>query len=322
MNYKIFFVKTLVILLFPLLIFSQHQLDHAEKLYADEKYEKAITSLKSYLESYPKNTTALELLGDAYGKLKIWDQAKEAYKELAETHPKNANYHYKYGGVLGMMAKQNKMKALGYLDDIKVELKKAADLDPSHIDVRWALVQFYMELPGIFGGSMETSLKYANELEKISKVDGYLAKGYIYQEDGDEDEAEKYYKMAVSVGGSILCYEKLANFYMVDSQFENALKTYNSGYKNLEHNYFLYKIGEISAEKDIALEQGEQSLQTFIINFSSKDKISLQWAHYRLAQIYRNMGEKGKALSQIDLALNHRPQQKEFKKEKALIERL
>ena len=315
-------MKIILTLLFPLFIFSQNQLEHAQKLYAEKKYEKTIQTLQSYLEKNPESAQATELLGDAYGKLRKWEEAKTAYKQLAEAYPKNANYHYKYGGVLGMMAKENKMKALGYLDDIKAELRKAAELDPKHIDVRWALVQFYMELPGIFGGSMETSLKYADELEQISKVDGYLAKGYIYEEDEDEDNAEKYYKLAVSTGGSTTCYEKLANFYVNVNQFDKAINTYQIGYNNLKHNYFLFKIGELAAVEDIAQHQGVQSLHTFINDYSSKEKVDLPWAYYRLSQVYRNMGEKTQALSQINLALNHNPQQKEFKKEKSIIERL
>ncbi|MBT8244314.1 MAG: hypothetical protein HKP48_07435 [Winogradskyella sp.] len=51
------------------------------------------------------------------------------------------------------------------------------------------------------------SLLYANELEALSKVDGYLVKGYIYKYDDKPELAEKYYKLALKIGGSITCYE-------------------------------------------------------------------------------------------------------------------
>lgn len=37
----------------------------------------------------------------------------------------------------------------------------------------------YIELPGIVGGSERKAQKYADELMQLSKVDGYLANGYI-----------------------------------------------------------------------------------------------------------------------------------------------
>ena len=78
--------------------------------------------------------------------------------------------------------------------DVKDAFLKAAELDPNHIDTRWALVELYIQLPGIIGGSKSKSFKYANELEALSKVDGYLAKGYIYEYDNEPENAEKYYK--------------------------------------------------------------------------------------------------------------------------------
>ena len=44
------------------------------------------------------------------------------------------------------------------------------------------------------------------ELEVLSKVDGYLAKGYIYEYDDEPELAEKYYKMAIEEGGSLNCF--------------------------------------------------------------------------------------------------------------------
>ena len=127
------------------------------------------------------------------------------YKKLVKANPYNANYHYKYGGALGMKALSvSKLKALGIIGDVKRFFFKAAELDPKHIDARWALVELYMSLPGIIGGSKSKSLKYADELENLSKVDGYLAKGYIYEYDDEPELAEKYYKIAIKVGGSVL----------------------------------------------------------------------------------------------------------------------
>ena len=84
--------------------------------------------------------------------------------------------------------------------------------------MRWAMVELYMQLPGIIGGSKKKSLKYANELENLSKVDGYLAKGYIYEYDNELKLAENYYKKAIIVGGSLTCYDKLTKLYEAENQ--------------------------------------------------------------------------------------------------------
>ena len=81
-----------------------------------------------------------------------------------------------------------------------------------------------MSLPGVVGGSFSKALSYAEQLEELSKVDGYLAKGYVYEYDDEPELAEKYYRLAIKVGGSVTCYEKLTEFYEGQEQPEKAIR--------------------------------------------------------------------------------------------------
>ena len=203
----------LVFLLFSLCSFSQQSLDKAEAYLLQKNYAKAEQLLSVYVSENPENEKAIELFGDAYGYQKKWDAAITQYKKLVSAKPLEANYHYKYGGALGMKALSvNKIIALSIIGDVKEAFLTAAKLDTKHIETRWALVELYMQLPGIIGGSQSKSMHYANELEILSKVDGYLAKGYIYEYDAQPERAEKFYKLAITEGGSLTCYEKLSVF--------------------------------------------------------------------------------------------------------------
>ena len=215
--------KFLFLLLCPVLVFSQSSLDDVEILFQKKQYTKAEKSIIQFLEENPNNLQAIELLGDAYGHQKKWDKAITEYKKLVEADENVANYHYKYGGVLGTKAIENKFKAIGFIGDVKSSFEKAAELDPNHIEARWALVELYMQLPGIFGGSKSKSLHFAEELENLSKVDGYMAKGYVYEYDDEPELAEKYYKMAINEGGSLTCFDKLTTFYESKNQPEKAI---------------------------------------------------------------------------------------------------
>uniref|UniRef100_UPI002606D31E tetratricopeptide repeat protein n=1 Tax=Flavobacterium sp. TaxID=239 RepID=UPI002606D31E len=145
---------------------------------------------------------------------KQWDNSIFYYKKLKTQFPKNANYHFKFGGALGLKAKEsNKFKALGMIDDIENEFLTAAKLDSKHIESRWALVMFYTELPAIVGGSESKAQKRADELLKISPVDGHLSKGYIAEYFKRYKEAEKQYIKAIEVGQSKTTYQKLADLY-------------------------------------------------------------------------------------------------------------
>ena len=326
-NFVIIFeaMKYLLILaLFPALSFSQTIIvDEAKQLIEDKQFVKAERVLYEYVKDNENDKEGIELLGDAYSNQKKWDDAATYYEKLKELEPKNANFHYKYGGALGMKALSvSKLRAVGIIGDVKEAFLKAAELDPSHIDTRWALVELYMQLPGIIGGSKSKSLKYANELEALSKVDGYLAKGYIYEYDDEPELAEEFYKKAIKVGGSLTCYDKLTKLYEKEEQPEKAIANIEASGKVHQRNAMHYQIGKVCAEYNIELEKGEKCLLMYIENHSARDGVPKAWAYYRLAQIQKNKKQKSEALKWIDKAITNLPDIKAFKKERQKIQAL
>ena len=310
----------LIFLCFPTILFAQTKFESVEQLFVQKQYVKAQEIMTEYVSYNPNDLRGIELLGDTYGYQKKWDDAIICYKKLVDYDSKNANSYYKYGGVLGMKALTvNKFKALSIIGDAKASFLKAAELDPNHIDVRWALVELYMKLPGIVGGSKNTSLKYANELENLSKVDGYLAKGFIYESDDEPELAEKYYKNAVEVGGSLTCYNKLTEFYEKQNQPKKAIANIEAAKKKHESNQFNYEIGKLSALHHIEFEKGIESLLLYLQNDSGDDISKKAWAHYRLSQIYKYKGQKDIAIRYINLAISEMPDVKPFIKEKEQI---
>lgn len=316
-------MKHLIFFLFilPLIGFGQSpSLDNARALLEDKKYKVAEETLETYLLESPDDTEGIELLGDAYGQQEKWDDAINAYKKLVNINPKEANYHYKYGGALGMKALNvSKIRALGFIGDIKSAFHKAAELDPKHINTRWALVELYMQLPGIVGGSKSKSLQYAEELEQLSKVDGYLAKGYIYEYDDEPELAETYYKKAIQIGGSLTCFEKLTKLYETQNQPKKAIANIEAAQTKHKRNALHYQIGKVAAEYKIELNKGEQCLHTYIKNYSAADGVPKAWANYRLAQIYKHKAKKSEAIKYIELAITALPKIKVFKEEKEAI---
>src|SRR3970282_2030042 len=107
-------MKQLIIafLLFPMMIWCQSSFDTAEKLFKEEKFDQARPIFENFLKSNPSNLKTIEYLGDIAGRNKSWDTAIGYYKKIKQLKPSEANYHYKYGGALGMKAKEsNKFKA-------------------------------------------------------------------------------------------------------------------------------------------------------------------------------------------------------------------
>lgn len=190
---------------------------------------------QDYLKSHPNHSKSIEYIGDIAGYQKQWNEAIEYYQKLKISFPKTANYWYKYGGALGMKAKEsNKFKALGMIDEIEESFLMAAKLESKHVETRFALVMLYLELPGIIGGSEKKAQKYADELMRISSVQGFLAQGYIDVYFKRFIKAELNYKKAFEIEPSKITFEKLYDLYLnklkdkskaskLKDQFENKI---------------------------------------------------------------------------------------------------
>jgi len=310
----------LLFLLFPVLLSAQTSFESAEDYFRKEQFSKAKPLFQHYLKDHPNDQKAREYLGDIASYKKDWDTAIGYYQALVEEDEANANYHFKFGGALGMKALSiNRIRAATYIGDIKEHFEIASKLDPNHIEVRWALVEFYIQLPGIIGGSVKKATKYANQLYKISPVDGYLSKGYIAEYDDRPVDAERYYKKAIDVGGSPTTYEKLTEHYEKNKRPKEAIETANKSLQIHKRNSLNYQIGKIAAQYNLDSELGINCLQAYIKNHSVRDGVPKDWAYYRLAQIYKNLGKKQTALQWIDKALSNRPDFEQAQEEKKKI---
>ncbi len=205
----------LFFLLMPILGWSQTNFEKGEKLFLSKKYDEAQIVFEAILKTKPLDIKTLEYLGEIEAHQKSWVKGAEYFKKLKELKPTVADYFFKYGGCLAMRAVEvNKIKAFGMVGDMKEAFEKAIELNPKHVQARWALIEIYLQLPGILGGSESKAISYSNELAQFSPVDGYLSRGRIDEYFERYNSAEKNYKKADEIGNSKVTFQKLYNLYL------------------------------------------------------------------------------------------------------------
>jgi len=190
--------------------FCQPSEQKAQQLFANRNFPEAKKEFLLLHRSRPSNPFFAERLGDLCSYAGNWAQAVAYYERVVQLQPESAAAHYKFGGALSMQASHSgKLRALGMIGDIRSSFEKAIALDPGHVEARWALVEYYLRVPGIFGGSESKANRYADELLKLSPVDHYLAKGRIEEYFDRYANAERYYVKADGIGKSETTREKL-----------------------------------------------------------------------------------------------------------------
>ena len=297
--------KFLLILLCPSFLIGQNYTQEFEALFETKKYLQAVQKLEVYLSKTPQDLVLLELMGDAYGFQNNWDEAASYYKQLRDLDATNATYHYKYGGVLGKLAKEgSKLEALGIIPKVKTAFLKAAELDPADKEVRWAMVELYTQLPGFLGGSYDKAMGYASELEALSKPHGFFSKAYVYENFNRQALAKTSYKNGLEVLNKLACFQ---------SELTKAshLKSHN--------NSIHFLVASACVVHNTQLSIGQRYIQFYITDFSSKDREPLEVAYLIQAQLFKLQNKIPEALDSLEKALLEKPTFKPAQKEKQLI---
>ncbi len=272
---------------------AQEGIVHKAKNYINEKeYRLAEELLEEALDT-SNNVQIKNLLGEVYGHQGKWDEAIDIYRELTKKNPKNAEYQFRYGGVLARKAQSiNKIGALTLVGRIKGAFLKAASLDENHLNTRWALVDMYISLPGIVGGNTSKAYDYANELKVLSPIDGYLALGYVSEYDDAPKKAKEYYLKAMK---------------------------YVDDLGRVDRNQLHYQIGKVSGDYKLKVPKGIYHMRQYIENYSVLDGVPLEWAYYRMAKLYRHSGDKQTAMKWINKSLDLQPEFEQALEEKEKV---
>lgn len=159
--------------------FSQTKEEQAIQLYEQKSLKASQQLFQEILAQEPENERAQEYLGSIAFDFQEYEKSAAYVKPLMEKYPTVARFHFKYAGAIGLYAKNNKVKAMFLLDDIKRHFHKAADLDKTFVDARLALVHLYLELPRVLGGSKDKALFYAKQVQDLDVKAGAMAMGLI-----------------------------------------------------------------------------------------------------------------------------------------------
>lgn len=228
-----------------------------------------------------------------------------------------AKYYFWLGNAYGRKAQGASIfTAPGYAKKIRENFSKAVELDPENLRARFALLQFYLQAPGIVGGSGEKAQQQADEIANLSTAWGHLAQALINQKHKEFDRAEKEYLAAVEADPDNLeMHYSLGYFYQQIGKYDQAFQTFENVLRDHPEDVnALYQIGKTGALSGQKLARAAECLREYLLTDPDENEPSLDWAHYRLGMVFGQMGSADSARVHYQAALSLNPNLKEAKK--------
>src|SRR5262249_35580214 len=125
--------------------------------------------------------------------------AVDWFEKAVKVNDKNAYHHLQLGNSLATEAqKANKLRQPFLARRLKTEFELAVACDPKLADAHEALMEFYLQAPGIVGGSVDKAKDQAQIIASLSVYDGHVALASIARHDKDVAGEERELEAALA----------------------------------------------------------------------------------------------------------------------------
>jgi tetratricopeptide (TPR) repeat protein len=285
-------------------------LNEAIQLYEKGEFRQAIDLLQQLSSSSPTEPDIRMWLGKSYLKIREWDKAVREMEKAVRSHPSNARYHLWLGRACGARASHSIFfTAIGWARRVVKEFEIARGLAPKDLDVRFDLLEFYLNAPGIVGGGKD---KAAAEVQAISRLDpakGFTARAIVFQKDKDWDLARKELTQAtIDYPYNADAWKDLAEYLLNRQDFEDALDCARKALalaSESKTTQLLVAASEIRLHKD--LDQAVNTLTELAAGTLGDGDPDFEEVYYWLGECYRAQGNNAKAREAYESALAFNP---------------
>jgi tetratricopeptide (TPR) repeat protein len=311
-------VFTAALIASPLALIHAQCTPAVQKLLSEQKFDDAKTELQPLLNRNASDDAALHCMGRVYVAMGKPGDAIDWFEKAVRANDNVSVHHLWLANALGEQAQHaNKLKLPFMARRIKSEFDRAAQLDPTSIDARHGLIQFYSNAPGAMGGSMDKAREQAIEIEQLNAMRGHIEIASLLEHDNDPVGAEREYSAAVTASpDSAAGYTTLASFFRRHKRPSDAVTAYERLLKakpdavNARLN-----IGITLAQANQNADRAEREIRQWIEE-APKDASpqNVSAAHYFLGLVYERQSKRDAARTEYQTALAANPKNEDAKR--------
>jgi len=222
------FLIALAVLASPLFLAAETPQD----LLAAGRVDQAMQALQQQIQTAP-TAEAYNLLCRAHFELDAWEAGIPDCEKAVSLAPDNGLYHLWLGRIYGEKADRVIfLRAAGMAKRVRTEFERAVALMPNSWEARTDLAEFYLEAPGIVGGSEDKARAQSDLLLPLNPGMAHWVRARIAQKNKNTAAAEQEYRAAIAAtNGGARAWVSLAGFYRHINRLddmEQALRTMES----------------------------------------------------------------------------------------------
>jgi tetratricopeptide (TPR) repeat protein len=199
--------------------------------------------------------------------------------------------------------------------DLRDAFERAVKLDPSLVEARTALIEFYLQAPAAIGGGVDKAKAQVAAIAKYDRARSLFAQARIAQHEKKPAQAIKAYEEAYALKpNDPQTRIALAVGYQEVKRWPDAYATIKRWIADEpKSNNAHYQLGRLAAVSGQYLADGEAALRKYLAMPRGKDDPELKNARYRLGQVLAHAGRRDEARAELQTALKLDPKFKEAK---------
>jgi tetratricopeptide (TPR) repeat protein len=301
-----------------------------------------------------QNAETLYLMAVVKDAFRKPEEALPLAEGAVKADPGKARYHLELAGLLGQQAEKASMfRKISLAGRIRSELETALKLEPKNVDCLEGMMQYYIEAPGIAGGSKDKAREMAEEIGRVDPSMGYLAQAEIARSNKESDKLEQLYLSAIKANPkNIEALVAMSQFYASDAekkydeaekyvkQAMDADRTVTASYsvaaqiavlrkaldkaeaaveqsEKANHDDLnpYYQAARVMLQTNIDLPRAERYLRKYLSQQPEGNTPNLSAAHWRLGLVLEKEGRKSEAIHEMEESLKLQPDFENAKKD-------
>ena len=285
-------------------------LEEATHLYLKGEFRAAVQFLKELKTSSPDDPEIRFWLGKSYIKIRKWGDGVKEMESAVELRPANAKYHLWLGRASGFHAEHSSfIRAPFRARRVLEEFEKARDLAPDDLDVRFDLLEYYLNAPGFLGGGKDKAETEADIISKLNPRKGYNARATIQRKNENWELAQQELTQAtIDYPNDADVWKDLADYLLDRQEFADALDCAQKALTldaSSKQSQLIAAAAEIRLQKDP--EHAAGILQDLAEGTLADEEPAFETVYYWLGEYYLSKGDKSKARQAFETSLDFDP---------------